>query len=176
MPSGHPQPKTTGAKSPAQISLRPMSPAGHDFLFTVYAATRQEEIAAWGWPAAQRDAFIRMQFDARRRAYAAAYPSAEQSIVLDGNLAIGSMIICRLPAEIRLVDIALLPEHRNRGIGAHLIAGLISECARPVIPLRLSVATGNRAIHLYERLGFAVKGVDEMYIEMEYLSGENQNS
>lgn len=81
--------------------------------------------------------------------------------------AAGSVIVFRGPAEIRLVDIALLPEFRNRGLGARLISQLIEEAGRAAIPLRLSVTAGNPAIHLYQRLGFVATGQNQVYLEME---------
>ena len=150
-----------------RISLRSASASDGDFLLQVYSSTRQEEVAAWGWSPAQQLSFLGMQYEIRKRGYAAAYPSAETSIVLVGDAPAGSMIISRGSGEIRLVDIALLPEFRNRGIGENLIRRLISEAARLQSSVRLSVLRGNRAAHLYGKLGFATTGGDEMYCEME---------
>jgi ribosomal protein S18 acetylase RimI-like enzyme len=84
---------------------------------------------------------------------------------------VGSVIVGRGGAEIRLIDIAFLIEHRNRGYGTEVISDLMEESAAAAVPLRLSVARGNRALRLYERLGFAVTQTDAVYIEMEYRSG-----
>jgi GNAT superfamily N-acetyltransferase len=149
------------------LSTRPATPADQDFLWKVYAATRSAEVAAWGWAPAQQEAFLRMQFHARGLAYQASYPGAEHSIVLENGGPVGQIIVSRTAAELRLVDIALLPEHRNRGLGAHLISALIREADAAALPLRLTVARGNPAIHLYLRLGFASTSEDAMYIEME---------
>ena len=64
------------------------------------------------------------------------------------------------------MDISLLPEYRNRGLGAALIHDLMAECAASREPLRLQVAKGNRAARLYERLGFLKTGEDEIYYHM----------
>ena len=56
--------------------------------------------------------------------------------------------------EIRIVDIALLPEFCNRGIGTTLLRGLQSEAAAAGKPLRIHVERFNPAMRLYERLGF----------------------
>jgi ribosomal protein S18 acetylase RimI-like enzyme len=152
---------------PGAILLRPTSPADNEFLLHVYASTRQEEMAKWGWCVVQQSAFIRMQYDVRKRSYATAYPSAEFSLVLVDGVPAGSMIVFRGSSEIRLLDIALLPEFRGRGIGEELIRRLISEAARSKSPVRLSVLRGNRAARLYERLGFVAKSGDQMYSQME---------
>ncbi len=150
-----------------EVSLRPATAEDDAFLRKVYAASRAEEMSHWGWPAEQREMFLRMQYSARRQGYAASFPGAAHSILVDAGQPAGSMIVSRSASEIRLVDIALLPEHRGHGIGAHVISDLIREAGLVRIPLRLSVACGNPAIHLYQRLGFVSVKTDAMYIEME---------
>ncbi len=124
-------------------------------------------MASWGWSDAQRSSFLRMQYEVRARGYSASYPSAETSVILFGDAPAGCLILSRCPGEIRLVDIALLPQFRNRGLGESLIRMLLSEAASSNSAVRLSVLRGNRAAHLYERLGFGATGGDAMYCEME---------
>lgn len=151
------------------ITLRPAAADDGGFLFDTYASTRAEEVASFGWTRAQAASFLRMQFDARQRAYAKAYPSAETSIIVVAAVPAGAMIVSRSNAEIRLVDIALLPEFRSRGVGSRLLVGLIAEASRQGLPLRLSVTRNNRAARLYQRMGFVECGGDAMYREMELL-------
>jgi ribosomal protein S18 acetylase RimI-like enzyme len=160
--------------SSRRISLRPASPSDNDFLLHVYARTRQGEMASWGWGTAQQSSFVRMQYDARKHGYDASYPSSETSVISIGDVPAGSIIIFRSSSEIRLVDIALLPEFRSRGIGGVVIRMLISEADDTGSALRLSVLRSNQARHLYERLGFIVKGGDEMYCEMECVPARTQ--
>ena len=161
--------------SSRKICLRPATVNDNDLLLHVYAGTRKDEMASWGWSAAQQSSFIRMQYDARKRGYATTYPSAENSIISIGDVPAGSLIIFRGPGEIRLVDIALLPAFRGRGLGGEVIRMLISEAAAAGSALRLSVLRSNRATHLYERLGFIATGGDEMYCEMECAPTESQS-
>ena len=85
-----------------------------------------------------------------------AYPNIEHSIILDGVRPIGRLMISRMEDEIRLVDIALLSEVRGNGIGAKLIADLLVIAQRENKPLRLHVEKFNRALQLYQRLGFRI--------------------
>ncbi len=158
-----PEPARTNLK----ISLRPASPEDEHFLLKLYASTRQEEMALLNWPEGQKEAFLRMQFNARRRSYSSSYPGAQYRIILRGDSPAGAMIDFRDQNEVRLVDISLLPEHRNCGAGSHVIGGLIAESTRSGVPLRLSVLRGNRAARLYQRLGFVKIAEDEMYLQME---------
>lgn len=157
------------------LHLRAAGPNDLAFQFEVYCGTREEEVAAWGWPAEQQAAFLRMQFNVRRGAYASSYPEAEESILEVDGVAMGTMMVARSAREIRLVDIALVRAYRNRGWGARLVGRLIRESAGAQTPLRLTVQHGNPAIHLYERLGFVVTARGSMYSEMEYAPAKNSS-
>lgn len=154
------------ALAESKVALRSTAPEDMEFLFRLYSDTRRREVAAWGWPTAQEDMFLRMQFDAQRRSYQAGFPNAADRIVcLDGSPA-GRMMAAREPAGMHLIDIALLEEHRNRGVGTHLLRRLLEECNARGDTLRLQVRRGNPAIRLYLRLGFIETGADEMYVQM----------
>jgi ribosomal protein S18 acetylase RimI-like enzyme len=64
-----------------------------------------------------------------------------------------------------VVDLALLPAHRNQGIGTWLLRQVCEEADRPV---HLSVLKFNRAIHWYERLGFTKISEQGIYDELEW--------
>ena len=149
------------------ISLRPAHPKDQDFLFQLYASTRQAEFAALGWDSAQLEPLLRMQFSAQQRWYETAYGQAEQQIVMLGEAPIGRIIVHRAADATTLVDISLLPAHRGGGIGGGLIRDLIAECSQARVRLRLQVLKTNPAAHLYQRLGFIKTGEDGMYVQME---------
>jgi ribosomal protein S18 acetylase RimI-like enzyme len=149
------------------VTLRPFSPEDPDFLFRLYASTRREELAPFGWPPAQQDVFLRMQFDAQRRWYEIAYSGADHQLILVDEKPAGRILVFRDKDGNRLVDIALLSEYRNLGIGTRLLRELIGKCETAGLPLRLQVLKNNPARRLYERLGFVTTGEDQMYYEME---------
>ena len=150
-----------------RLLLRQVTPEDEELLFEVYASTRVDEVGAWGWDPARERAFLRMQFDARRRGYQAAYPDADDRVILQDGEAVGRILVSRTEDHIRLVDIAVLPRYRQAGIGTCLIRELIAESRSSRRPLRLQVARDNRAAVLYERLGFSVTGDGAVYREME---------
>jgi ribosomal protein S18 acetylase RimI-like enzyme len=147
--------------------LRPSQPEDRDFLFRLYASTREHELSALGWAAAQQEAFLRMQFNAQQQWYAATYSTAESRIMEQDHEPIGRMIVQRDPEVWRLVDISLLPEHRGRGIGGELIRTLIQQCGESGAVLQLQVLNTNPAQRLYTRLGFIKTGEDQLYTQME---------
>ena len=65
------------------LSLRPIGARDHGFLYKVYAGTRTEELAAVPWGEAEKQSFLRMQFDAQHRYYAQQFPAARFDVVLD---------------------------------------------------------------------------------------------
>ncbi|MDX6303486.1 MAG: hypothetical protein QOI77_455, partial [Blastocatellia bacterium] len=83
----------------------------------------------------------------------------------------GRLIVERREHEIRLIDLALLPEHRNNSIGGFLIRKLQNEARQEEKPLRLQVIRFNRAINLFERLGFARTSETGTHFQMEWLPG-----
>jgi len=84
----------------------------------------------------------------------------------------GRMLVGQVPSETRLIDIALLEEHRNRGIGAELLRQLLQKCETKSRPARLRVLQGNPAIRLYRRMGFLQSSTDPMYAQMEWIPSQ----
>lgn len=132
------------------ISSRPATATDDPFLLKLYASTRAEELAILILSEQQKEAFIKMQFEAQRRGY----PPADHQIILLQERPVGRTLIKRFEDAFQLVDISLLPEARNIGIGAHLISKLLNEAARLGKPVKLWVMTTNPARRLYVRLGF----------------------
>ena len=157
------------------VWLRSATPEDAGFLFDLYCDTRRQELAAWGWPPQQQAAFLRFQFDACSRAYAAQFPAAEDRIVCLGAEAapepVGRILTAIGPARMCLIDIAILSAYRNRGIGASLIGALAARCDAEDRVLSLQVLAGNPAARLYRRLGFRERARDPMYIQMERVPG-----
>lgn len=147
--------------------LRPLLPADGDFLFRLYASTRAGEIATIGWPAAQQETFLRMQFNMQQRWYETAYSDAEHNIIEIQCQPVGRIIVLRGQNTWQLIDISLLPEFRGHGIGGDLIRALIKGCARAGAVLKLQVLKNNPAMRLYERLGFVSTAEDKIYVQME---------
>ena len=150
------------------LTFRPIQPDDDALLFVVYASTRQDELAPLGWPAAQQEAFLRIQFEAQRRSYRAQFPGADFRMILWHGAPIGRLYIEHRDDEIRGIDIALLPKYRQAGIGTAIIQDLLAEAAREHKPFRIHVEKFNRAQNLYKRLGFTTLADDGMYLFMEW--------
>jgi len=136
------------------IGYRPVEPEDRDFLCKVYASTRREELAPLSWTDAQKQEFLKMQFEAQDRYYRKQYAGdAFLMIQLDGR-SVGRLYVGRWEEEIRIIDIALLPEYRGSGIGSAILSDLLAEAESEGKPVRIHVEKQNPALRLYKRLGF----------------------
>lgn len=148
--------------------LRPATAADENFLFRLYAATRRDELAATGWPASRQRSFLQSQYLVRAKSYRHDFPGAEAAIIELFGRPAGALSLHRTTAEWRIVDLALLPEHRGDGHGTALLRRLQADAAAAGVPLRLQVLRDNPAIRLYLRLGFAPSGGNGPYLRMEW--------
>lgn len=153
------------------VSLRRVVAEDEPFLLRVYATTREDELI--GWDDHQKEAFVAMQFALQKADYERQFPNAAHDIILLNGVAIGRLMVDRTrPDEIRVVDIAVLPEYRSSGVGAQLIQNLLAEARAGNKPIRIQVTRFNRAIRLYERLGFVKIGETPVHIAMEWRASD----
>jgi ribosomal protein S18 acetylase RimI-like enzyme len=153
--------------TPAGVSLRPVRDDDEAFLYQVFAATREEELAPLDWDDAQKTAFLRMQYMAQHRSYRPTFPDADYLVILRDGRPAGRFYLHRGANEFHVIDIALLPEHRRVGIGSNLLRDLLAEADQAGLPVRLHVEHNNPARRLYERLGFTRIGDTGVYFHME---------
>lgn len=150
------------------ITLRDCTDADVPFLRHLYGTTREDELRPVPWSDEEKRGFLDMQFSAQKAHYETHYPDCTfQVIELDAQ-PIGRLYVHRGQSEIRVVDIALLPEFHGRGI-AHLLMTEILEEARPTDrAVTLHVERDNPARHLYDRLGFRQVDTHGIYDLMEW--------
>jgi ribosomal protein S18 acetylase RimI-like enzyme len=155
------------------VSLRPVTDADQEFLIGVYAGTRADELAQTNWDDSQKDAFIRWQYQMQKQEYDARYPDARYDVILVDGVPAGRIWVGADDTQIRLLDIAVIREFQNRGVGTHLLRQLMDEATRDNKALRHMVFVLNdNAFRFYERLGF--KTIEDLggYKHMEWLPGQ----
>ena len=155
----------------AGLSFRPAADADLPFLFQVYASTRVEELAPLLWTDAQKAAFLSQQFRAQHTDYRRNYSDADWLVVLRASGGAGRLYVDRDAREHRVIDIALLPEHRGHGLGGAIMRDLQDEAGTAGKPLTIYVEKFNPAMRLYRRLGF--RTIDDMgvYDRMRWSAG-----
>lgn len=149
------------------VALRPVGPGDEELLFRIYAGAREDELAVVPWDAARKEAFLRAQFDAQARWYREHYEGASYDVILVDGEPAGRFYVYRGEAEIRIVDIALLPDRRGGGVGGSLLRDLLAEADAAGRRVTIHVERLNPALRLYRRLGFTVAEDKGVYLLLE---------
>jgi ribosomal protein S18 acetylase RimI-like enzyme len=136
------------------ITLRPVLPEDAALLLEVYASTRADEMALVPWTDEQKAAFLKMQFLAQQQDYESSYPQAQHFIILSNEAPMGRLYLSREDDAVKVLDLAILPQHRRHGIGTSLIKDLCAEANATGKPLRIYVESYNHSLSFFERLGF----------------------
>ena len=153
------------------FTRRPASIEDEAFVRQLILQMVSDDLGAALWPEAMRAPLLEMQYRGRLDSIRVNWPDAEQEIILTDGQPAGWVVIAHCEDAIHLVEIAILPEHRGKGVGTGRIRELLTESDRTGKPVRLNVLTTNPANRLYERLGFRRTGGDEIRHFMERPSG-----
>lgn len=148
---------------PPGIALRPIAEQDFPFLRELYASTRIEELAPMPWPAEAKAAFLAQQFELQHRHYTQHYQAADFLLILSTIQPIGRLYLHRTPQAINVIDIALLPAFKRRGIGTALLAALLRQATDGQLAVELYVEANNPAYRLYQRLGFHLVEHGDVY-------------
>jgi ribosomal protein S18 acetylase RimI-like enzyme len=139
----------------SRLRLRPIRSEDAAFLLEVYGSTRAEELDLTDWDTAARATFVQMQFTAQHVHYTTHYPDARYEIITLDGADIGRLYVRRTRSDIELMDIALLPAYRNRGLGSQILQTLLDEASAAGHAVTLYVEANNPCARAwYERHGF----------------------
>jgi ribosomal protein S18 acetylase RimI-like enzyme len=145
-----------------------MHDADLPLLERVYASTREDELAQTDWSDAQKAQFIAFQFQAQHRHYTTHYHGAQFLVIEREGVPVGRLYLHWRSDELRVVDIALLPEARGHGIGNALLDALMAHAASQGKGVSIHVEQMNPAMRLYQRLGFVRIGEHGIYRLMQW--------
>jgi ribosomal protein S18 acetylase RimI-like enzyme len=153
----------------SRLRRRPIQPEDTAFLLEVYASTRAEELDLTDWDTAARAAFVEMQFAAQHTHYTTHYPDAQYEIITFDGADVGRLYVRRTDPDIVLMDIALLPACRNRGLGSRILQTLLDEASATGRAVTLHVEANNpRARAWYERHGFVEVSASSVHTLMRH--------
>lgn len=138
----------------AIYTLRPVQEADEELLLELYASTRTDEMALVPWDAAQKLAFVQMQFRAQQKHYQAYFPRAAHEMIEVEEQPVGRLYVDRRETEIRILDVTLLPQARGHGIGTQILLDLMKEADHRNQSCSIYVESFNRSLGLFQRLGF----------------------
>lgn len=152
----------------SDIRFRPATDADFPFLEALYASTRETELAQTDWSDEQKRRFLSQQFSLQHRYYRQHYTAARFDIVQWQGRDIGRLYVYDGPSDVRLIDIALMPEYRGRGIGSSILRDLMADAAAAGKGMSLHVETFNPAAELYRRLRFTEQRNNGVYLFMTW--------
>lgn len=154
------------------LFLRPIEEKDKSLLLEIYASTRKEEMERVPeWSETMKTEFISSQFHAQHDHYQMNYPGADFWVIELDNKRIGRLYLDSdfQSKEIRIIDITILPEFRNRKLGEGILSDLMDKAAEMDKPLSIHVESFNPAKNLYNRLGFKkISETNGVYHLMEW--------
>jgi ribosomal protein S18 acetylase RimI-like enzyme len=151
------------------LRLRPESDEDLDFRYRLFCASRPPEWDLIQLNPALRAQLMQHQFRAQDMSYRAQFPTACFDIIELDGCPVGRIVVDRPGTMIHIVDQAVVPANRNRGVGTTIMRMLMNEAARAELPVRLKVSsTNDSSIRLYSRLGFVPIEIVPLYVEMEW--------
>jgi RimJ/RimL family protein N-acetyltransferase len=162
-------PMTSAIHSPVgMLTLRPERDDDREFLYQLFCDSRQPEFALVLPPPVFQQVMAH-QFHAQTVSYRSQFPQARFDIIELEGRPIGRIVIDRPDTMLHIVDQAIVPALRRRGIGTAIMRALMDEAAAAELPVRLEVASDNDpSYRLYQRLGFAAIETVPLYMRLEW--------
>lgn len=119
------------------------------------------------WPEEAKRTFLDDQFRLQTAHYDTHFADARFHIIEKEGRPIGRLYVHEGPRSVYVMDITLLAEHRNQGIGEALMRQVIDDAHASRRSVTCHVEMHNPAQRLYHRLGFLKIGDEGVYYELE---------
>lgn len=153
----------------AGVSVTPIEEADRIFLLELFLVVRASPLRAAGLAEEELGRLVVLQYEAQQRGYAASFGEQGHRLIRLEGEPVGRAWLGSDGSTIRLIDVALLPAARGRGIGTTVLAAVLAQATALGLTVSLRVEQGNDgAIRLYERLGFLVVSSGAIDQEMEW--------
>lgn len=150
------------------LSQRPTTEEDIPFLRDLYCTSRDYEVLSSGLPEHQFTPFLQQQFSLQHQYYSDVYSADAFNVIEYFGKAVGRLYCEHADKDIRLIDITLVRELRNVGVGSYLIRRLMQRADDVLAKVSLHVLPENPALNLYLKLGFKQIGQNGNHLYMEY--------
>lgn len=159
-----------------RLHLRSITADDEEVLCRIYSSTRTNELekVTW-WTAGQKEEFLRSQFKAQHSYYQNNYTGAHFWVIEFKNEVIGRLYLHTdfEKSSVRIIDIALLPAWRNRGIGQQILQDIMAFASSRGRSVTIHVESFNPAMKLYQQLGFnLLSKTNDVYHLLEWKNKE----
>ena len=153
---------------PHPLALREAGEQDQHFLDALYATSR-EDLAPPGVDAAALMPLLKMQQQMQQAGFRNNFPNARHRILESAGQPIGRVVVDASPTDLRLVDIAILPQARRAGAARAVLLAMQSAARHQRLGVSLAVSKTNQAARaLYLALGFQVIAQDELFEQMAW--------
>jgi RimJ/RimL family protein N-acetyltransferase len=151
------------------IVLRPEQAQDAAFLANLFRSAAGRDLALMPVDDAMKDQLLRLQFASQTATYRAQFPAARFDIIEQGGEPIGRIVIDPGTEAGCIVDIALAPDRRARGLGAAILAAVLERFARFGQRVRCQVLEGNEpSLRMCHRVGFRQTGHVPPFVHLEW--------
>lgn len=123
-------------------------------LFDIFVSTRGDILNLSNWTDNQKIEFLRNQFILQHNAYMGGYKNPEFMIVRLKDKDIGRLYLEIRNKDIRIIDIAILPDFRNQGTGSTLMRQIFQLSDSEAKSVSIHVEKSNPAMSWYMKSGF----------------------
>ena len=103
----------------------------------------------------------------RRKYHEEIWQSKRPKIIMYNNKPIGTIYIAENRNHTEIAQFYILPEYQNKGIGSHILEGILDNSDKAGSTVELEVLKVNPAVSLYKRYGFQVVSSNEYIYQME---------
>ncbi|MCW5958520.1 MAG: GNAT family N-acetyltransferase [Pyrinomonadaceae bacterium] len=158
-----------------EIKLRPRRKDDESFWREVFYDSVRRHFEALNLAENELENILDFQFQAQSIDYEKNYPQASNFVILYQNKSAGRMIHSTEQGDLHLIDLSILSDFRNQGIGTKILEWLFEQSRRTKLPIRFYVEKMNPAFRLYERLGFKKAADVTTHFQMEWRDDEKVN-
>lgn len=154
--------------SQSNLDVRLANDNDEAFLESVFFSTR-EDLLQLNLPATMLELLLRQQYKLQQQSYSQRWPGVQYHIVYAMGLPVGKFMLAHAEKTLHLVDIALLPQARGKGMGSALIKAIQMAARQHCLAIKLAVENQNwRARKLYEALGFSIENASATHEFMRW--------
>ena len=153
---------------PISLHIRPADPSDEPFFAELYRSTRDDLRMLVADPR-YIDGMIDMQRNAQVAGYRARYPEAAYEVLELDGVAAGRLVTAAVDGALRVVDIAVMPCARGRGVASETLRRVQHLAAREGRDVTLGVGMHNHgARRLYAALGFVPEGEEGVSLQLRW--------
>jgi GNAT superfamily N-acetyltransferase len=140
------------------IKIIPADTSHYDFVYRLKKEVYGRYIGSiWGW-----------EENTQRKFFAKEWEKHVPGVILYENRPIGTYCCTENGGAYYLERFYILREYQNKGIGTHVLKGILDKADGAGLPVKLMWLNINPAASLYARIGFEVTGRQEIQGKKEY--------